>query len=202
MTDAFDRRVLSDNAETARSYAQELSPEAADWLDARGIDRGIASRYQLGQSTSLNRGWITIPYLRPPRGVVWFNYRNWQDEPGQPKYKAPGSKHLFNTEVLKRADETGEVFVCEGEFDAIIATERYDLPAVAIPGATQWQGNPHWRELFVGYGRVWILADPDDAGLKLAAEITERLPAARLVNLPADVTDCWKQGIEIKECIR
>ena len=45
---------------------------------------------------------------------------------------------------------------------------------------------------------VWILADPDEAGLGLAAAIMDILPAARLVKLPADVNETYMQHGEIR----
>lgn len=194
----FDRSALKHNQERAERYHANLTPEATNYLKGRGITDEIAAKYLLGVCDDIYPGWISIPYLRPP-GVLWFNFRNLSGQ-GE-KYKAPGQKHLYNTAALDVADQTGEAFIAEGEFDAIVATELCSVPAVCIPGATQWTGNKNWHELFVGYQCVWVLADPDDAGRGLATAILERLPAARLVSLPADVNDTYLKHGGIKEFI-
>jgi DNA primase len=200
----FDRSVLTNSQERADHYHERLmsleGAEAFEYLRGRGLTSQLIVKYKLGLCDDIHPGWIAIPYLREPHGVTWFNYRNLTGS-GQ-KYMAPGNKHLYNTKVLDEADATGEIAIAEGEFDALAATELCGIPTVGVPGATQWTGNKHWRELFVGYQRVWVLADPDEAGLQMATAILESLPAARLVNLPADVTDTYLQYGSLKEYIR
>lgn len=200
----FNRSLLTNNEERADHYARLLEqPEgeaAFEYLTNRGLTLEIIQAYKLGLCDDIHPGWVAIPYLREPHGVLWFNYRNLSGS--GPKYMAPGDKHLFNTKALDEADASGEIAITEGEFDAIVATELCGVPAVGIPGATQWTGNRHWRELFVGYQRVWVLADPDEAGLALASAILDVLPAARLVNLPADVTDTYLAHGGLREFIR
>lgn len=196
MSDKFDRAILGTYQDRAGEYHDRLTefPEIVGWLASRGIDMQAARSYELGVADGLYEGWISIPYLRRPNGTIWFNYRNIHYlRDGTPKYKAPGDKHLYNTVVLDRADQDGDVYITEGEFDAIIATEVLGLPAVGIPGATQWDHNPHWRELFVGYPSISILADPDGPGRALAEAIVASLPQARVIALPADVSDTYVQ---------
>lgn len=200
----FDRAALAQRQETAERYADNLAAEsnraAQEFLEARGITPALAREYLLGVCDDVRPGWLSIPYLRPS-GVVWFNYRDMT--PGaKPKYKSAGERHLYNTVALDQADKTGEIAIAEGEFDALVATSLCGLPTVGVPGATQWIGNPHWRELFVGYPRVWMLADPDDAGEGLANTILESLPAARIVRLPADVNDTYLKHGSLGEFVR
>lgn len=195
----FDRAALGQLQERAEHYHANLSPEHREYLNGRGIDDSLIAKYLLGTCDDVHPGWISIPSLRLPHGVIWFNYRNLGIGT---KYMASGAKHLYNTAVLDEADETGEIAITEGEFDAIVATELCGVPAVGVPGATQWTGNKHWRELFAGYQRVWMLADPDDAGGDLAEAILGSLPSARLVNLPADVNDTYLRHGGIKEFMR
>ena len=196
MTGRFDRTALIQHRETAERYHANLSEAAIEYLSGRGITRELAARFLLGTCDDVHEGRLAIPYLRPS-GVAWFNYRS-LDNNG-PKYMASGARHLYNTAALDIADETGEVAIAEGELDALVASALCDVPTVGIPGATQWTGNPHWRELFAGYQRIWILADPDDAGLSLAAALLEDLPAARLVKLPGDVNETFLRHGGIKE---
>lgn len=192
MSKAFDRQLLRQNFETAERYHENLLSDLATekYLEARGITADLRRTYLLGVCDDVRPGWLSIPYIRPS-GVIWFNYRN--PEPGaKPKYQSNGARHLYNTEAFDIADRYGEIAICEGEFDAIIAT-KLGIPAVGVPGATNWVNNHHWHELFRGYPKVLVLADPDDAGESLAQTILDTLPAARVVRLPADVTDTYLQ---------
>jgi 5S rRNA maturation endonuclease (ribonuclease M5) len=195
----FNRKALSHLLVTAERYNKGLTEEVISYLAGRGISRAVADSFLLGVCDDIYSGWLSIPYLRPD-GVIWINYRNLTGSGS--KYKASGKKHLFNTEALDQADASGEVAICEGEIDAITATALCGVPCVGVPGATQWSGNPHWRELFSGYQRVWMLADPDEAGLSLAAAIMEDIPAARLVKLPGDVNETFLSHGGIREFIR
>lgn len=192
----FNRAALARKQEAAKRYHANLTDDVLKYLDSRGIDESIAREFQLGVCDDLYPGRLSIPYLRPS-GVMWINYRALNGE--TPKYIAPGAKHLYNTGALKKADQTGEIAIAEGEIDTITAHELYETPCVGVPGATQWTGNRHWHALFEGYQRVNILADPDEAGMSLAAAIMETLPAARVVRLPYDVNDCKVNKISKEE---
>lgn len=195
----FDRKALELMQATAERYHTGLTEEMTQYLGDRGITPALAIKFLLGRCDDLHEGWLSIPYLRPS-GVAWFNYRRMDG--GKPKYMASGSKHLYNTADLEVADTTGEIAIAEGELDTIIASAVCGVPCVGIPGATQWTGNKHWHELFRGYQRVWVLADPDEAGLALASAILEVLPAARLVKLPGDVTDTYLTHGGIEEFMK
>jgi DNA primase len=198
----FNRKALSQKRATAERYNAGLTPEVVEYLASRGISRAIADEYLLGVCDDIQDGWLSIPYLRPD-GVIWFNYRNLGViDSRNPKYKASGHKHLYNTKALDVADQTGEIAIAEGEIDTITADALCGVPCVGIPGATQWTGNKHWRELFTGYQRVWILGDPDGAGLELAKAILEVLPAGRLVKLPGDVNETYLAHGGIREFMK
>lgn len=193
---AFDRlgprRKLSD----AERYQGKLSTSCKLYLQARGIDDKIAGKYLLGTCDDVYPGRLSIPYLRPS-GVVGMKFRSVAEDE-TPKYLNQGPTHLYNTAALGEADRTGEAYITEGEIDAITATDLYGLPAVGVPGATQWTGHKHWSELFRGYDVVHVLADPDDAGSALAAAIMDSLPQARIVRLPYDVNDMYTRDIDLR----
>lgn len=196
----FDRKALGQHQATAERYHDGIAEATVDYLATRGIGWGEIETFMLGTCDDIHDGWLSIPYLRPPHGTMWFNYRNLSGH--GPKYAAPGHKHLYNTVDLDTADMTGEIAIAEGEIDTITASALAGVPCVGIPGATQWTGNPHWWELFRGYQVVWVLADPDEAGLDLAAAIMDKLPAARLVKLPGDVNETFLAEGEIRRFLK
>lgn len=192
----FDRAAITAMKHTADRYHANLSPECREYLHGRGLTNELISDYRLGTCDDIHEGWLSIPYLRR-NGVASIKFRRLDDD--KPKYIGHGKPHLYNTAVLDRADDTGEIAICEGELDALVATSLCGVPAVGIPGATMWTNNRHWHELFTGYQRIHVLADPDEAGLSLASAILEVLPNARLVKLPADVNDVYLRHGSLKD---
>lgn len=195
----FDRKALGQLADTADRYHLGITDATADYLATRGITGAIIDQFKLGTCDDIHQGWLSIPYLRPS-GVIGIKYRRITS--GSPKYLNSGGTHLFNTADLDVADQSGEIAIAEGEIDAITASALAGVPCVGIPGATNWTGHQHWHELFRGYQRIWVLADPDGPGLELAAAIMDTLPAARLVRLPADVNDTYLIHGGIREFIK
>lgn len=92
----------------------------------------------------------------------------------------PGDKpRLYNTHALTRYSK--DMSITEGEIDAITA-ELAGLPTVGVPGAVMWK--PHFRELFLGYRNVNILADGDEPGMEFAKSVAKTLPNARIIPMP------------------
>src|SRR5690606_41856053 len=78
-------------------------------------------------------------------------------------------------------EKAGDVLhVAEGEFDAIILNS-VGLPAIGLPGASNWK--PSYRRLLAGFSRIWIWADPDQAGGGMARRLEQALPSARRARL-------------------
>lgn len=87
---------------------------------------------------------------------------------------------LFNTRALLRP--SAEVAITEGELDAITAQALCGINTVGVPGAQAWQ--PHFREPFLGYREVFILADGDEAGMLFANTVAKTLPNAKVIPSP------------------
>lgn len=140
------------------------------------------------------RGMLAIPYLRFPRGfsdkdgwfVVSLRFRCLLDHEhvGHGKYNTESGDRprLYNTVELTEAHD--RVAITEGEIDAMTATLA-GIPAIGVPGATSWR---EWfREPFLGYETVHVLADGDTPGRTFARQICQLLPNAKLVSMPDGV---------------
>jgi hypothetical protein len=75
------------------------------------------------------------------------------------------------------------VGVCEGELDAITATEHLSIPCFGVPGASQWKKYGwYWQLVLRDFGTVIVFADGDAPGKQLASEIANDAgPASRIV---------------------
>lgn len=174
--------------EATTRYRESLpGSEAAEYLVSRGIP--LATPFGLGYvkeplpGHEMYRGCLAIPYLR------WSQWRGWSVasiryrrlDGGKPKYMTmPGDKpRLYNTHALTKYSK--DMAITEGEIDAVTA-DLAGVPAVGVPGAQMWK--PFFRELFMGYRNVNILADGDEAGLDFAKQVAKTLPNARIIPMP------------------
>ena len=178
----------------AKKYHESLTEEAVIYLKERGIERGEIDSYQLGSVVDPDpehqpySGRLSIPYITPS-GVVALKFRcledhhaSGQDSGGCPKYLVEGGKgETFLYNVLALHQQSDVVAVCEGELDALVCTVQ-GIPAVGVPGATQWQ--PHWRRLFEDYDQIIVLGDGDKAGREFAKAVLDRIHGAESRVLP------------------
>lgn len=180
-------------------YERDRTSEAAEYLLDRGLTPETINTFRLGVAANpapehrANIGKLSIPYLSAGGHPVSVRFRCIEEHDhranGHGKYATvsgdPG--RLFNVRAIPTAQY--EIHLAEGEFDTIML-EQAGLPAVGIPGANNIK--PHFYRLLAGFRRVWVWADPDDAGGEMARTITKRLKRAKTVPLKAgDVTETY-----------
>lgn len=187
-------------AEATRRYSASLpgSP-AAGYLAGRGLMSphvsDIVAGFQLGYvedplpEHQAYRGFLAIPYLRKSPTGGWFTVTmrfrciregcEHRTHGGKYLSQPGGGVWLYNTVAVQ--DNHDEIAICEGEIDAITATLA-GIPAVGVPGTQAWK--PHFRRAFVGYEKVFVLADGDDPGMEFAAKVADQLPNVKVVPMP------------------
>lgn len=177
---------------------------ASRGLGFPGLIREQQARFRLGfvdeplAGHEYYRGCLAIPYLRWSTEFGWsvVSIRFRRIDGGTPKYRtvAGDRPRLYNTPALLKQSLT--VAITEGELDCITA-EACGIPAVGVPGAEGWK--PHFREPFLGYQSVFVLADGDDPGMRFAETVAKTLPNAKIIPSPAgdDVNSLFvKHGAE------
>jgi hypothetical protein len=161
-------------------WAKELSsltpPHGLiDYLRSHGIARNdFIERYRLGYDPG--RDALSIPYLTAA-GVASVKFRcvaghDCGSIPGHAKYmQNSGNKsRLYNTRAYFDATET--IGLCEGEIDAIAATELVGIPTMGYPGANQWaKYGEFWEVALRDFDRVIVFADGDAPGLECARAV-------------------------------
>lgn len=164
-------------------YAAAMTKDVRSYLASRGIEKAAVRGYRLGVVSDPDpaheqyAGRLSIPHITPT-GVVSMRFRCLQDhvcgdETFCAKYLGVSgeSTRLFN--VMALHEPVDVVAVCEGELDAIVATES-GLPAVGVPGINNWK--PFYYRLFDDYEKVFLLGDGDDAGRSFVATLSQHLP--------------------------
>jgi 5S rRNA maturation endonuclease (ribonuclease M5) len=160
-------------------------------------------RFKLGYVTDplpgheMFRGMIAIPYLRPGGLVASIRFRCIREEckamgegdfsskenhefHGKYNTVAGDRPRMYNTEDLVTSQDI--IAICEGEMDTITA-HLCGIPSVGIPGVQLWK--KHFREPFLGYEAVFILADGDEPGRNFAAALKKDLPNGRIIPMPS-----------------
>lgn len=165
---------------TASQYAEHL-PEAAEWLEGRGIDLEHARYEGLGvvrKAPAVHEqyeGRLCIPYITD-FGPVAMSFRCMQEHDckaeGHGKYLKPKNQETTLYGVRSFDDAVDWIGVCEGELDSLIL-RQIGIPAVAIPGSTNWQD--HWPNVFEDLSRLYVFADADDAGQKMYERLRDKL---------------------------
>ena len=190
--------------EAATRYAQNLSAEAVQYLEGRGISEDVARQFMLGTITEpangheMHEGWLSIPYITVMGHCVGFKFRRLDD--GKPKYGSPLGQvsHLYNVvDITKRS---ARIVVCEGELDTIVVSGVLGLPAVGCPGVAAWK--QHYPRLLNGYDMVYVAGDNDikedgtNPGQEFARRVASEVMNATIVSLPAglDITDYYLQN--------
>ena len=182
---------------TATTQYMEASAAIQPWLEARGIDEVTASMFHLGYVADpmpgheQYRGMLAIPYRGERRKdgtyPTWsIRFRCVKPHVGLCKDNGHGkyltmkgdTARMFNVPAILEAQ--GEIHIAEGELDAVILN-KLGYPAVALPGATQWQR--HHSRLLAGFNKVFIWGDPDEAGSELVATICKHVRQAVPVHL-------------------
>jgi hypothetical protein len=152
-------------------------------------------------------GWdgtrVVIP-IPSPEGL-WI-FPKFRQAPGNedtgPKYQYPPGSNaaLYGSHLLS---EKSEVYICEGELDALVLRSK-GLVAVSSTGGAK-TFIKEWSSFFVNIPRVYVVFDLDDAGRKGALAIGKLIPHSRIVMLPeelgehGDVTDFFKAGKDMEE---
>ncbi|MEU3599628.1 hypothetical protein ABZ714_13015 [Streptomyces sp. NPDC006798] len=183
------------------------SPAEEYLVNHRGIDPETVERFRLGyvgdgsvpSGLEQYRGCVAIPYLRRGALGAWSvmsirfrcvrpecvkhedgSFREDEIHVGHGKVQSmAGDTHrIYNTLAIQEASD--EIAVCEGEPDTWTSAQC-GIPTVGIPGVSGWKN--HFDKLFVGYRRVWVLAQGDDAGQNFAEQVASRIPSSLIVPL-------------------
>lgn len=180
--------------ETATAHYEQYLPHAQHYLAARGIPLETAATFRLGVvleplvGDEDYAGRLTVPYLTP-HGVVDLRFRSLGDQ--TPKYlsRPNAQTRLFNVPAL--LSDSDVIAVCEGELDTIVMHALVGVPAVGVPGASNWR--EHYRLLLEDFERVLVMCDGDQAGRDFGRRVAGEVDGAATVQLPdgMDVNDLY-----------
>lgn len=201
-TTKSQKRILE---EATSRYQAAVSEELAEWLMDRGLSQEAASGARLGEvhdpapGHQQFRGWLAIPYLDRNGKPLTMRFRrpDWYGNDRSPKYMSltgdPARMYGVNYLHQAIANFEEDIHLCEGERDAILLNQL-GYPAVALPGASSFQGR--WKVMLAGFSRVFLWADGDDAGGRMVTALSKAMRQTVPIMLPRgqDVSELYVDG--------
>jgi len=145
---------------------------------------------------------VIIPFTQDGR-IVYLRGRYLENGNAQTdKAKMLGlkghtTKRLFNAEILADLKKGDKVYICEGEFDAMMLDQN-NFNAVAILGTTNFNADD--IDLFNGLDVILCL-DNDEAGQRATQEVAKMFllkgQAVKTKQLPENIKDITEYFIKI-----
>jgi DNA primase len=127
---------------------------------------------------------LVIPYITRT-GVMALKFRCMEEHDHSVhggKYGVPAGQaaRIYNPEAY--FDAFNVIGICEGEVDAIVATEVIGIPTIGVPGVEMWRAHlAVWKPTFKDYNEVIVFGDGDEAGRRMARQIQEDLGTRALI---------------------
>jgi hypothetical protein len=186
------------------TYEKPVPATLEEYVRYKSLPLEFLRRLGLSTIKRDGRPCIKIPYHDEGGTEVTYRLRwNLGGNKGRRFTWKAGSKTLpYGLERLHgcavAAGVTNHIFLVEGESDAQTLW-MYDLPALGIPGATNWKSE--WVEYLEKF-TVYIWQEPDEGGQTFVNKITKDIPGAYIITPPADlkdISDCHQSGMDIPE---
>lgn len=169
------------------------------YLESRGISLETAERFNIGLDKEFITGKNVWQALIIPTGIGSYNARNTdKNADNNNRYRKHNSAELFNIDALK---EEGNVFITEGEIDAISVIEA-GFNAVGL-------GSTSGKRPFIEYIKestelkadtITLILDNDEAGQKTAEEIKDALKSTEKVKV--FVINPYDECKDANECLQ
>jgi DNA primase len=190
------QKIAREIAEQAVERLWELEGQRAlEYLKhKRGLDENIIRAARLGFIPGKPYEWNEVSGLNVPCGISipWYaDGAIWgikvRRSTGEQRYQQVSGGNLRG--CLYLADEVHPgfpIFLTEGEFDALIATQLGSrwVSAMSIGSASNRRTNHRWFGMLLSAPRILVCMDTDQAGINAAAEIAMISSAVRIVQVP------------------
>lgn len=187
--------MVADLAARAAHYQQQADG-ARTYLQARGLSAATCAAARLGYAgdpypgDERYQGCLVIPHMNMDGVTTGIRFRRLNG--GEPKYTSRSGER-FNIYNLTGIAGARVAHIAEGELDTLSLVEC-GLAACGMPGASYWK--PWMGLAFAGCEQVFVWADGDEAGDRLADAVMDSLQQAVRVAVPrgADVNSLLVEG--------
>lgn len=170
-----------------------------DYADRKGFNVASLTSWGVRDETGqFGDTLVAIPYRSATGETIRTKYRTsaktfWS--------QGSGALPVYGLEILAKAKPDSPVILVEGESDCHAAWHHAIL-ALGIPGASAWRED--YREL-IADREVFVWQEPDEAGAKFVALVTQDLPKAKVIRA-TDIKDLCdlrqKSGKDFKKAVQ
>ncbi len=175
-----------------------LQENIKKWLNERAISDHILDTFGIMYDGER----LVIPVHDEQNRVLFYKYRRnpFSDKGPKYSYDSGSSMQLYGIQFLSN---THTVFICEGELD-VLAMKTQGYIAVSTTGGSG-SFNEEWSKYFINK-KVFIIYDNDDAGIKGAIKVQQKIQWADIIWLPDrggvnDITDYFVMGKDFMKLI-
>lgn len=178
------------------AHYQQQADGARTYLQGRGLSVATCEAARLGYvgdpypGDEQYQGCLVIPHMNMDGVTTGIRFRRLDG--GEPKYTSRSGER-FNIYNLNGVKGARVAHIAEGELDTLSLVEC-SLSACGMPGASYWK--PWMGLAFAGCEQVFVWADGDEAGDRLAEAVTDSLQQAVRVTVPRgeDVNSLLVEG--------
>lgn len=156
----------------------------------RNLDIKTITNFKLGLS---ERGELAIPVFKKGN-LIDFKFRTLPPEEKGFRRISGTESWVFNDEGIKVGKEKGEIFITEGEIDAMSIWQAGFKNVISLVSGAGQMGS--WIEQLDDIGKVYITLDSDSVGKKAARSLSERIGIERCINVvltEKDANDFFKK---------
>jgi hypothetical protein len=124
----------------------------------------------LGDVTYLDKPAVRIPYPDEDGQELAVRFRTSLDGTEKFRWRSGDKPRPYGLELLVEARKVGYVVLVEGESDCHTLW-FYDIPALGIPGASNWRDG--WVTYLDGIEKIYAIIEPDQGGAILREKLTD-----------------------------
>lgn len=199
------------NVDLIIELQNNLSERIKKYLsEERGISENTFNRFKIGYGNPYNkkdpRMFLTIPIFSDEGQLKFIKLRQ---DPGQGKIKLTYPNKGAEATLYGEVGENEDLFICEGEFDALVLIDRGYSAVTSTHGCGTWKDE--WNNRIKKAKNIYVVYDYDTAGKNGSIRVLNKLFEAgfdnlNLVTLPeivgdkGDITDyVVKHKLDIKD---
>lgn len=164
-------------------WARDLVDDPGDVHDYcvdRQLSDEVIRRQRLGVMVAEGQPWLVIPFFE--RGhLVGLKRRSVPPAPKAYRNASGSETPLYNSECI--TDGMSELWVVEGELDALALMSAGVPSVVGVPGANVRKASWIKRIEDAHPGKIFLMYDTDQVGQHAAREMAERIGIARCHNV-------------------
>ncbi|HLJ67571.1 MAG TPA: hypothetical protein VKX16_09455, partial [Chloroflexota bacterium] len=170
------------NDSNSRTPGSELPLE--DYAEAKQLPVAALKSFGLETITYRGKKAVRMPYRNESGEIAAVRFRRSLSKGNGDErfaWKRGDKPLLYGLDRLAAARDAGYVVLVEGESDCHTLWQ-HGVPALGVPGATNWRPERDVPAL-EGIGTIFLVAEPGDAGAKLAESISASPAVAERLRL-------------------